>query len=75
MIREDYRGVQFCRISDLEVTDRFMINGIWRYVFEIKAKSVKYYNLLDKKNVSKVSHNSKQFVEVIKEVNNPFIVL
>lgn len=68
MIREDYRGVQFCRISDLSVTDKFLINGIWRLVIGVEGKTLKYHNLLDGKNGSKISHKSKQFVEVIKEV-------
>jgi hypothetical protein len=60
---ENFQGIKFCRICELNIGDEFLYMGLWRKAVRIEERVV-YYKTRENLRGS-VSAN-KQFVEVIR---------
>lgn len=63
--------MDFCRISELGVDDKFMWQGYWYLVFDRDDKHLHYYNSIEyKKHKHKLGVKSQMFVQVVKANKN-----
>jgi hypothetical protein len=74
MESENFKGVKFCRIKELEVNDLMLYMGLWRKVLSIDNGWIKYKDIaIQQSRRPSIRANSMQFVEVLKSpkpVNN-----
>lgn len=61
--------VDFCRVSSLEVNDKFLFQGTWFRVTSKDKDNIRYVsvaNKFSKKGTNKFGAKSQQFVQVMK---------